>query len=512
MLHTKAAFRCKEPEIEAKDCVVGKVIRLSGAEFDNFSRNLLREWDFIRDNQFDTPHDAEGRTRCMLIVGEGRRDGILVDSQGYDYARYSTFMPNVEDFLTVGQYPALAALNRKLTGIVDIIAEKTGKHVFDLCDFDTDTGVDLMANGALRGDVLNMLRFRPEIKDFSLDKNELTVYYNKTDLELAAENLADPTVTPADMYAYGYGWEGMIPLGKDRALELFDKGCEVFRLYEDSTEGAAESRDEIETYDGLFGVEDPAWEKPEQEPPLQVFILNREKYDRGEAAGEWLPLPADADTLRGLFDRIGIDRPGEGAFTITAVRVREECVGCYISKYDSLDELNMLASYMESAVNWYDFEKFQAVITSGVTDVGSGTAALINLLDTNNIECFELIDAQDAESLARYYDSENHEIPEDASFEEYGNQCVKEEGGRFTEWGYIKQKHNDFSTQYAGVVPEEYKITGMALHALRLSKQERGETDEKPSVLGEIRASRKTPRQPGKPAPDKSRRKGETEL
>ena len=76
MLQTKADFRCKDNQIETKDCIAEKVIRLSGSEFDRFSRNLLSHWDFIRDNQFDTSHDADGRRRCLLVVGEGRRDGI----------------------------------------------------------------------------------------------------------------------------------------------------------------------------------------------------------------------------------------------------------------------------------------------------------------------------------------------------------------------------------------------------------------------------------------------------
>ena len=193
MLLTKAIFRCKEPEIEARDCVVGKVIRLSGAEFDRFSRNLLLNWDFIRDNQFDATRDEEGCTVCLLVVGEGRRDGILVDSQGYDYARYTALMPNAEDFLTAGQYPALAELNKKLTDIVDAIAGKTEQHVFDLRDFDTDTGVDLIANATLRSIVLDMLRIRPEINDFRLDKNELTVFYTSDGLEQAA-GAVRPTV------------------------------------------------------------------------------------------------------------------------------------------------------------------------------------------------------------------------------------------------------------------------------------------------------------------------------
>ena len=166
--------------------------------------------------------------------------------------------------------------------------------------------------------------------------------------------LSDPSVTPTDMYAYGYGWEGMIPLGKDRALELFDRGFEVFRLYEDGTEGVAKDRTDITEYDGLFGVEDSAWVKPKHEPPIEVFILNREKYDKGETSGKWLTLPADISTLYDLLLHIGVDSPSETAFTITAVRVSDNHIRDYISKHDSLDELNLLASHLS------DLEDFRA--------------------------------------------------------------------------------------------------------------------------------------------------------
>ena len=235
MLETKAFFKRKEAEIEMENCVAEKVIRLSGFEFDRFSKNLLQDWHFIRDNQFDTSRDKEGRTRCLLVIGEGRRDGILVNSEGSDYARYSAFLPNAEDMLTVGRYPALAELNRKLTAAVDYIAETAGtanpegRGVFNLDDDGFTFGIDLMTNAALRNTVLNMLDQRPEIKDWELDKNELIVY-RAQEPALAAVDLTDPAVNRTDMYAYGYSWDGMIPLGKERALELFDSGREVFRL------------------------------------------------------------------------------------------------------------------------------------------------------------------------------------------------------------------------------------------------------------------------------------------
>ena len=80
-----------------------------------------------------------------------------------------------------------------------------------------------------------------------------------------AEDLSDPTVTQDEMHAYGYTWDGMIPLGKERALELYDKGHAILRLYEDDAEGYADNREAIETFDGLFGIENPAWAEPERE-------------------------------------------------------------------------------------------------------------------------------------------------------------------------------------------------------------------------------------------------------
>jgi len=150
---------------------------------------------------------------------------------------------------------------------------------------------------------------------------------------------------------------------------------------------------------------------------------------------------------------------------------------------------------MKSAEDWYDLDKFHAILASGIADAGRGTAALINLLDTDNIECFELIDAKDPESLAKYYHAENNEKPDEVGFEEYGVKCVAEESGVFTEWGYVKLKYDNLSPQYTGVVPDEYQITGMALHALRQKEQRRG-SDEKPSVMDQIRAARQVSQEP----------------
>jgi len=500
MIELKAVFKCKEPEIETMNCVVDKVVRLSEKDFISFSKGLTKDWGFILDNQIDTIVDKEGKYHCLLVLGEGQRDGILVNSEGFNYARYSAFIPNAESLLTDGRYPALAELNKKLTDVADFVATKIGEYAFNLQDLKEMSGVDFTHNDSLQLTLLRMLQDRPEIKRIEIDKNELMVYYIDSDMK-TAEELADPSVTMTDMYAYGYGWDGMIPLSKERALELYDSGHEVFRLYENDAEGAADNRGDIKSFEGMFGIENPTWEKPEHEPPLQVFILNRKSYDYGKPSGEWLTLPADANTLQGLFERIGIDKPSENSFTVTAVRVRDDYIRDYISKYDSLDELNMLASYLNDMED-FETDKLQAVLTHKGSMIKGGTEAIINLLDPENFDAFILIDADDAEELGRYHKDEKLE---EISFEEYGKQIIKDEGGVFTEQGYLYFRYKEITPEYTGIVPDEYRITGEALRGLRSKAQ------EKTSVLKQIKDSQKNPSPPFNKN-TKEKQKGDAEL
>ena len=95
----KADFRCKQvaPEVEA--CVVEKVVELSTVEFDQFYRSMLEKYPFIREARASLHYD-DGMRHGFLVLGVGRNDGILVDTRGADYARYSAFIPNARSLLT----------------------------------------------------------------------------------------------------------------------------------------------------------------------------------------------------------------------------------------------------------------------------------------------------------------------------------------------------------------------------------------------------------------------------
>ena len=95
----QAELKCKQAGCEAEPCAVDKVIELPRPRFKQSSRALLADYDFIAENKNAIRHD-EAASRCLLILDAEGTDGFLVDPQGYNYARYSAFVPNARSLLT----------------------------------------------------------------------------------------------------------------------------------------------------------------------------------------------------------------------------------------------------------------------------------------------------------------------------------------------------------------------------------------------------------------------------
>jgi len=102
-MQARAIFRRKEVCFEPSECEIEKVIHLSDSDFARFQQTLLDNYDFLHENA-DLMRVEDGVTHCLLVVGETFEDGILVNSEGSDYARYAAYFPNAKSFLlTQGQ-------------------------------------------------------------------------------------------------------------------------------------------------------------------------------------------------------------------------------------------------------------------------------------------------------------------------------------------------------------------------------------------------------------------------
>ena len=71
--------------------------------------------------------------------------------------------------------------------------------------------------------------------------------------------LPDGMVGLSQMHEYGYSWDEMLPLTKDRATELFGEDVSVYQLHADGSETLVEDRAALQEHDGLFGVEKGDW-------------------------------------------------------------------------------------------------------------------------------------------------------------------------------------------------------------------------------------------------------------
>ena len=87
----------------------------------------------------------------------------------------------------------------------------------------------------------------------------------------------DEQVSTPDMQKYGYSYDGMLPVTRERALELDAAGLTVYVLHEDNTESMVFDPQEIMDHGGLFGVDREEWEKS---PQFHEKVTERQEHQQ----------------------------------------------------------------------------------------------------------------------------------------------------------------------------------------------------------------------------------------
>ena len=89
--------------------------------------------------------------------------------------------------------------------------------------------------------------------------------------------MPDEQVSTPDMQEYGYFYDGMLPVTRERALELDAAGLTVYVLHEDNTESMVFDPQEIMEHSGLFGVDREEWEKS---PQFHEKVMERQEHQQ----------------------------------------------------------------------------------------------------------------------------------------------------------------------------------------------------------------------------------------
>ncbi len=93
MLKIKAGFERKPVNFYLWDCIVEKLIVLTDLEFEQYNMDLMEEQTFLQENR-NLMFSSDDVYHCLLVLGENNTDGILIEAEGYNYARYAAFLPN----------------------------------------------------------------------------------------------------------------------------------------------------------------------------------------------------------------------------------------------------------------------------------------------------------------------------------------------------------------------------------------------------------------------------------
>lgn len=76
---------------------VRKVIELKPVQFHDFGKELYEYYRFLYDLKSEMFYDGKKQNfQCILVTTPNREEGILIQAEGYAYARYSAFVPDCQ--------------------------------------------------------------------------------------------------------------------------------------------------------------------------------------------------------------------------------------------------------------------------------------------------------------------------------------------------------------------------------------------------------------------------------
>ncbi|HCH6634359.1 TPA: antirestriction protein ArdA [Clostridioides difficile] len=199
---------------------------------------------------------------------------------------------------------------------------------------------------------------------------------------------------------------------------------------------------------------------------FSILIDSRTRFETGVPGGVWLSMPTTKEQLHEAMQRVGITADNPQDFFINGFMNTEQQpfdVPLPVIQRASVDELNYLGNLL-SMQRDEDRDKFTAAVALG--ERAGSIKDLINL--AQNLDCYWLYPTVQNEEDYGYYlidELDELELPEEAKkyfmYEDYGRDAAINDGGRFTEQGYIYNNKNTFTEWYNGKesdIPREYKV------------------------------------------------------
>lgn len=209
--------------------------------------------EVCKERGIELPKDTEYE---LVTIPPSRADALAFAA---DYAAFLRRGLNVPDS---ADRPAAEAVADRLLAGEDAELRKELEDFVKLAD---EIGIDDGSHGLLER--FNGL-FRQEWRAKEKPQPEVETEKPNVEDELPplpeleqGYPMPDTGIGFLEMYQYGYtDGNAMLPLTKERAMELFMQDVPVFLLYGDNTEAMALDAEDISSHTGVFGVEREEWD------------------------------------------------------------------------------------------------------------------------------------------------------------------------------------------------------------------------------------------------------------
>ena len=202
--------------------------------------------------------------RDVTLAGEGQYAVTIGDSASGNLTRLDNFLNDLP-----AREERLKIKLEQLKNDLAIAKEQVGKPFEQ-----AERLKELLSEQAQLNAELN-LNQREEVIVDDEDEEEEIAYRalpenRKTEVDIIDEEdkiaamqvdvLPDYTVTQEDMHAYGYTWNGMLPVSRRMAYRLWSMGLGVHKLAPDDTDMPVEQYGDLNPHERVYyGIEKPVW-------------------------------------------------------------------------------------------------------------------------------------------------------------------------------------------------------------------------------------------------------------
>ncbi len=224
--------------------------------------------------------------REITLAGEGQYVITIGDSASGNLTRLDNFLNDLPE-----REKRLKSKLEQLKSDLVIAKEQAGKPFEQ-----AERLKELLSEQAQLNAELNLNQREDAIVDDEDEEEDETAYRALPDMQrqnrevniideedkvaaMQVDLLPDYTVTQEDMHAYGYTWDGMLPVSRRTAYRLWAMGLGVHKLAPDDTDMPVEQYGDLNPHERVYyGIEKPTWNNYLKDEKSLPYLYARKEF------------------------------------------------------------------------------------------------------------------------------------------------------------------------------------------------------------------------------------------